>query len=273
MTNDHLAALEAAHATLSNRTASSAELRAAAGPVCGVVREIDAESESAPVIEATVLARMTSDGIQQTLKALAALDDESERRALLRKAATALGAQIDGRARDVAKAETERDERRRPMAAETRRATDLAEKVKSVYPLNAARIVDLLRDDALISGIGKSAYSHLPPPQGTHVRYERTWHVQRILATDAIMAAIKLPDHWPPRFNDYAILEQRHFEEDDDEIVRPLRALINKRPSSESEMPPSRALRHVCSPSIARPPPQSKVCCTSTPPSQRPIAS
>jgi len=60
------------------------------------------------------------------------------------------------------------------------------------------------------------------------------------------MAAIKLPDHWPPRFNDYAILEQRHFEEDDDEIVRPLRALINKRPSSESEIDAAVARAQAC---------------------------
>ena len=236
--------LEAALATHSNRSATSGELKAAAEQARSAVSAIDAESELAPAREAQILAAMTSAGIQPTLEALVALDREGEQQAHLRKAATALGAQIDGRARDVAKAETERDERRRPMAAETRRATDLAEKVRSVYALAAARIVDLLRDDVLISGIGKSAYGYLPPPSGTHVSYVRTWHVPRILSTDAIMTAIKLPDHWPPRFSDFSILEQRHFEEDDSEIIRPLRSLINKRPLSESEVDAAIARAH-----------------------------
>jgi hypothetical protein len=236
--------LEAALATRSNRSATSGELKAAADHARGFVRELDAESERGPQREAEILAAMTSTGIQKTIEALASLDSEGERRAHLRKAATALGAQIDARASDVAKAETERDERRRPMAAETRRATDLAEKVRSVYALAAARIVDLLRDDVLISGIGKSAYGYLPPPSGTHVSYVRTWHVPRILSTDAIMTAIKLPDHWPPRFSDFSILEQRHFEEDDSEIIRPLRSLINKRPLSESEVDAAIARAH-----------------------------
>jgi hypothetical protein len=52
----------------------------------------------------------------------------------------------------------------------------------------------------------------------------------------ALTATIKLPGHWPPRWNDFAVLERRHFEEDDDDIIRPLRALINKRPCSEREV-------------------------------------
>ena len=58
------------------------------------------------------------------------------------------------------------------------------------------------------------------------------------------MTAIKLPDHWPPRFSDFSILEQRHFEEDDSEIIRPLRSLINKRPLSESEVDAAIARAH-----------------------------
>jgi hypothetical protein len=51
------------------------------------------------------------------------------------------------------------------------------------------------------------------------------------------MAGTKLPEHWPPRYNDYSVLEQRRvpFEDEYDEIIRPLMAVLNK-PVSESEI-------------------------------------
>jgi hypothetical protein len=46
-----------------------------------------------------------------------------------------------------------------------------------------------------------------------------------------------LPALWPPRFSDFSAFEQQHhFPEDDEELIRPLRALINRKPSSESEV-------------------------------------
>jgi len=241
---DFTAALEQALGTLQNRAASAADYMAAAEQGRGAVRAIDEANESAPAREVQILAAMTSDGpaprgrsIGETLAALGALDDETSRRVRARKVAVALAARLDVRARDAEKIEKARAETRKPLEAQTRRATDLAEKIIAIYPPNAARIVALFRDDVLISRLGVSAYKSLPRPRGSHLAIELTWHVPRVLATPEIMPATKLPDHWPPRYSDYSVLEQRqHFEEDDDEIIRPLRALINKKPSSESEV-------------------------------------
>jgi hypothetical protein len=245
MTDAYLAQIEAAHAILANRTATGTELRAAAEQALAAVSAIDTAIAAMPEREATVLAAMAPPSslwlvgrsVAETRNMLAALKDEHGLRALDRKISSGIAGLLAARVRDVEKAEGARDEARRPFAAQTRRATDLAEKVVAIYPPNAARIVDLFFDDVLISRLGKITYSRLPPPQGTHTRYERTWHVARVLATSAVMSATKLPEHWPPRHSDYSVLEQRqHFEEDDDDIIRPLRALINKRPSSESEI-------------------------------------
>lgn len=228
-------ALEQSLATLSNRTAPAQELRGAGEQALAAVSEIDAKADLAPQREAEILRAMTSKSLGETLEALEALDKEGEQRALMRKVATHLATALDAGVRERAKFEAERDEARRPFAAQTRRAMEFAEKIVAIYAPNAASIVHLFQDDVLISKMGANTYSALPAPRGTHVSYVRTWHVPRVLA--AAVGATKLPEFWPPRYNDFTILEQRvHFEEDDDEIVRPIRALIKRGPTAESEV-------------------------------------
>ena len=221
-------ALEQALAVLSNPTGSSAELRAAAGLVCGVVREIDAESESAPAIEATVLARMTSDGIQQTQKALIELDDESSHRALTRKVAVALGAALDERVRAIEAAEAAKPpEQRRREQEQARREAHLQELF--------ARVPVLFRTDYMISAAGKSARSRTPRPVGSHVAYARDFTVQRVLGQN-VMESMRVPG-WPPRHGDYARIEWPNSEYDEIEtITEPLRKLCHKSLISEEEV-------------------------------------
>jgi hypothetical protein len=240
MNDNPIAALEQAHAALQKRTASAGELKAAAEGAHAAVRALDTENELAPQREAQILAGMASPGgpsMDYVLTALAAIDDEMSRRMLECKIATHLAAALDVRVRERAKFEAERDEARRPFAAQTRRATELAEKILAIYLPNAAKVITLFYDDVLVSRLGEVAYSHLPAPEGTHINYVRTWHVQRLLTTPEVMSATKLPEHWPPRYSDYSVLEQRqHFEEDDDEIICPLRALVKRGPTSETEV-------------------------------------
>ena len=167
---------------------------------------------------------------------LEAIDDEDRTRALQREVAVAVAAALDARGREAEKAEAARDEARKPFLDQTRRAHELAEKVTSVFPSLAARIIHLFRDDMLISKLGAGAYSRLPRPQGTHIAYERTYRVPLVLATDEILAATKLPGHWPLRGGDYSLREQPHFEDEDDEIIRSLRARLQKSPASESDI-------------------------------------
>jgi hypothetical protein len=229
---DFAAMLEQSLAVLQNRGASAADCSAAAEQARMAVHGIDTENESAPAREAKVLAALSppinhpfvSGGamITETLAALTAAEEDNRQRALLRKAVQSIAEQLERRARERGEFEAGRDAVRKPFAAQSRRATELAEKILAIYLPNAAKVVTLFYDDVLVSRLGESAYSNLPAPRGTHINYVRTWRVQRLLTTPEVMSATKLPEHWPPRFNDYSVLEQRrHFEEDDDDISRP----------------------------------------------------
>lgn len=222
MTDNPIAALEQPFAVFQNGAASSAELRGAAEQARSAVSAIEAENERSLQREATVLAGMASAGIQPTLKALETLYDESEQRALLRKVGTHLAAAIDRRARDAAKAETDRDEKRRPFLDQTRRAQDIAKRIAD-YPTLAERIMILLRTDIVIARLGESVYSRTPRPQGSHVGYRLTFTVPRTIATEGTLKATKLPGFWPPKWSDYSLIERNDYEfEEDAGIVGPL---------------------------------------------------
>ena len=217
-----LAKLEQALATLSNRNATAADLRAAASLARAAVRQTDAESEESPAREAEILAGMASAGILPTLEALGALDQEGERRAHLRKAATHLAATLDALAIDMAAAERARD------PAVVREAH-----LQALF----AKIPSLLKTDVVISKLARSAYSRVPRPQGGHVGYVQTFNAPRVLATPDVLKSTKLPGFWPPKWSDYSLLERSDYEfEEDEAIVAPLRELCEKNSPSEDEV-------------------------------------
>jgi hypothetical protein len=166
MTDAYLAQLKQALATLSNRTASSGELKAAAELARKAVSEIDAEHDSAPAREAEILAVMTSKALVETLEALEALDKVGEQRALMRKIGTALAAALDTRARDAEKAEEARNKARSPFQSQTRRAQELAKAFEG-YPALASRVVELFVTDIAVRRLAKSAYSSVPRDPGS----------------------------------------------------------------------------------------------------------
>jgi predicted ABC-type transport system involved in lysophospholipase L1 biosynthesis ATPase subunit len=162
MNDNPIAALEQAHAALQNRAASVAQLRDAAEQARGVVRGIDTESESAPQREAQILTGMASPGgpsMDYVLKALASLDDEFVTRALMRKVAVGLAAQLDERVREVEAREAAKPPEQ--VRREQEQARREAEK-EALF----ARIPVLFRTDFMASQFGKAAYSRTPPPQG-----------------------------------------------------------------------------------------------------------
>jgi hypothetical protein len=237
MTDNPAAALEQPFAALQNRTASAGELKAAAEAARAAVRALDAERELAPEREAKILSEMTPPtitpgippsrgrSIAEKVAALVKLDDETSRRTLDRKIAVGVAEQLDRLARSAAKAEAERDEKRKPFAELTRRAQEYALRVAD-YPAIAARVPSLFRTDCVIAQLGGSAYSRTPSPNGSHVRNERTFNVPRTIATEGILKTTKLPGFWPPRWSDYSLLERQDYEfADDAAIVGPLRDL------------------------------------------------
>jgi hypothetical protein len=216
MTDNPAAALEQPFAALQNRTGSAGELKAAAEAARAAVRALDAERELAPEREAKILSEMTPPtitpgippsrgrSIAETVAALVKLDDETSRRTLDRKIAVGVAEQLDRLARSAAKAEAERDEKRKPFAELTRRAQEYALRVA-----DAARVPSLFRTDCVIAQLGGSAYSRTPSPNGSHVRNERTFNVPRTIATEGILKTTKLPGFWPPRWSDYYCLSGR----------------------------------------------------------------
>jgi hypothetical protein len=214
--------LEQALATLSNRTASSAELGAGAELARSVVVAIDAESERSPQRESEIMAGMASVGIQPTLKALVELDKGGEHRALTRKVAVALAAALDARAIEMAAAERARDP-----------AVQREAQLQALF----AKIPTLFRTDAVVSQLGKSAWSRTPRPKGSHVSYAQDYSVPRVLATQNVMTSTRLPNHWPPKYSDFAVIEWPNSVYDEDEaIAGPLRLLSEKSSPSEDEV-------------------------------------
>jgi hypothetical protein len=238
MNDNPVAALQQAHAALQNRTASAGEFKAAADQARSAVSAIDEAMAAAPQREDQVLAQMTPPfesylpgrSIAQTREALEAMAGEDRMRVLDRKIAARLAADLDALAREAEAAEAARDEKRKPLLDQTRRARDHAQWVAK-YPVFAAQIVGLFKTDVVITLLGKSAYSRTPPDRGSHIAYERTFHVPRVIASDEVMRATKLPGFWPPRYRDFSVLEPPNWylldEVDgvDARIVGPLREL------------------------------------------------
>jgi hypothetical protein len=248
MNNDILPALEQAAAILADVASTSAELSGAAKSARASVLTLEEALAGHSAAKAEIFGaiappappagayRQRARSIRETLDAVLAHGRDCQIISAQREIAAWLAAELDGRARDAAKDEARRDAERKPFREQKERAENLA-KIFAGFQALAKRIVELLSDDVLITKLGKSAYSNLPPPQGTHTRYVRTWHVPRVLATEEIMGALRLPALWPLRFSDFSAFEQQHhFEDEDDEIIRPIRGLINRKPLSESEV-------------------------------------
>ena len=233
MTNHPIAALEQAHAALRNPTASASELKAAADVARASVRELDGLSEAAPKRRAGVLANTKP--LADMVASLEAIDGENRTRALQREVAVALGGALDTRARDAAKAEAARDEARKPFAGETKRAHELAKRVAE-YPTLAARIVSLFRSDALVARFGSSAYSRVPV-RGSHVGFERTIRLPRMLATPERLTATRLLGYWPPKYSDFSELESVYYHDTDTDLIAgPIYELSQKGPVSNEDV-------------------------------------
>jgi hypothetical protein len=227
------AGLDQLLAILWNRSASVAQLRDAAAQAREAVTEIDAESEAAPSREAATLARMMSPGGPSTvhvLEELQKLDDESASRALRRKVATALAAALDVRVREI-----EAREAAKPPE-QVRREQEQARREAELQAL-FARFPVLFRTDYVISLLGKSARSRAPRPQGRHTAYAIDFSVPRVLATQDVMTATRVPEHWPPRHSNFALIQQPNYmHEEIEDIVGPLRLLCQKSAVSEDEV-------------------------------------
>jgi cell division protein ZapA (FtsZ GTPase activity inhibitor) len=222
---DSAAALNHAQATFRNPTASAGELKDAAEATRAVVREIDEANEAAPKRRVAVLASMNR--LADMIALLEAIDVENRTRALQREVAVAVAAALDGRARDAAQAEAARDEARKPFTAQTKKASELAKRIAE-YPALAAAIVGLLRTDVLVARFGSIAYSRVPV-RGSHVSYERTIRLPRMLATQERLTATRLLGYWPPRHNDFSILEGQYYHDTDrDPIAGPIYELGQK---------------------------------------------
>jgi len=239
MKNDNLAdALDQPFAVLANRTASSLALRTAAEQARGAVRAFDEAHTSAPHRRAQILSNMKPP-LTNTVAALAALDEEGRTRERHREIAIAIAAQLDARALDAEKAEIARDEARKPFHEQTRRAHELAKRLAE-YPTIAERVVQLFCTDVAIRKFSGNAYSRVPRPQGSHIGYERTISLPRLIATPAVLAATCLPcvqngewtrNFWPARHQDYSWIVHAADELSDDGIVSPLRQLARGAPA------------------------------------------
>ena len=133
------------------------------------------------------------------------------------------------RALEAERAEIERDEARKPFEAQTRRAWELTKQFNKYPSALGPRIVTLLRTDAIVVNAGAALYNRVPRP-GTYISIEYHYRPERVLAK--FMASMKLPGFWPPRYNDFTVVEDLRYgllEEDDGAdagIVRPLRDMI-----------------------------------------------
>lgn len=245
--SDILPALEQAAAVLADLDATSVEIRGAAESARASVREADkalAGHEASETEIFTAIAppapragayRLRARSMRETVDALLAHDRGGQILAAQRKIAVWLGAELDTRAEQVKQAEATRDEARKPFREQTRRARELAEKISAVFAPNSALVMKLFCDDVVICRLAGAAYSYLPR-SGTHVGSYAIWTVPPCLATDNILAATKLPGHWPPGWNGRSPLAGPFDKEDDDEIVRPLRTLTQKGPESAEEV-------------------------------------
>ena len=149
------------------------------------------------------------------------------------------------RALEAERAEIERDEARKPFEAQTRRAWELTKQFNKYPSALGPRIVTLLRTDAIVVNAGAALYNRVPRP-GTYISIEYHYRPERVLAK--FMASMKLPGFWPPRYNDFTVVEDLRYgllEEDDGAdagIVRPLRDMIPERATELRSSPESRSI-------------------------------
>jgi hypothetical protein len=223
MNDNPIPALEQAHATLQNRTASAGELKAAAEQARSAVRTIDEAIAAAPQREDQVLARMTPPpapylpgrSIAQTRSALEVIAGEDRTRVLDRKIAARLAADLDALAREAEAVEKARDEKRKPFVDQTRRARDYAQRVAEAAKL-FKQVVTQFSADIVIADLGKSAWSRAPRPQGSHVGYDISFDdiVPRIIATQEALSSVRLPGFSK---HDFSALERYRYEDTDSE--------------------------------------------------------
>jgi hypothetical protein len=223
MNDNPIPALEQAFSALQSRTASSSEFRAAADQARSAMRAIDEAMAAAPRREDQVLARMTPPpesylrgrSIAQTREALEAMAGEDLTRALDRKIAARLAADLDALARGAEAAETVRDEKRKPFLDQTRRARDYAQRVAEA-PKLFKQVVSQFSADIVIANLGKSAWSRTPRPQGSHVGYDISFDdiVPRIIATQEALSSVRLPGFSK---HDFSALERYRYEDTDSE--------------------------------------------------------
>ena len=237
MTIDSLVArLDEPAAVLWDRTVSAAALNAALEATRSVLVAVDEAEAAARQRRARLLAAMTPppevpgqlDPLRATIARVLAmcgsLDNEAQQRATLREIAVSLGEQLNARAADAKKAEALRDDARKPLAAQTHRARDLAKRFGE-YPRLAERIVSLFYTDVAVAARGRSVLSRCPRPRNAG-GYEKTFYVPRTIAVDSVMKATKLPGFWPPRYGDFSVIERPGYESQGEaSIVAPLEEL------------------------------------------------
>ena len=242
---DVIPALEQVAGVLANSAATSGEFSAAAELSCAAVRALDdalaghqaskAEifSAIAPPVAAPGKYQLRARSIVETAEAVLAHGRDCEILSARREIAVWLGAALDVRAREAAKAEAARDEARKPFAAETKRARELAKRIGEA-PKLFKQIVSQFSADIAIANLGKAAWSRAPRPQGRHAGYDIRFDnvVPRIIATQEALSSVRLPGFSK---HDLSALDRvfHHEDEDSEEFgavmaqqVRELRELI-----------------------------------------------
>jgi hypothetical protein len=143
---DVIPALEQVAGVLANSAATSGEFAVAAELSLAAVSALDdalaghqaskAEifSAIAPPVAAPGKYRLRARSIVETVEAILAHGRDGKILSTRREIAVWLAAQLDARAGDAAKAESARDEARKPFAAETKRAHEFAKRFAE-YPL------------------------------------------------------------------------------------------------------------------------------------------
>jgi hypothetical protein len=226
---DVIPALEQVAGVLADLASTSGDLDSAARLAHGAVSTLDDAIAAHPELRAESFNRVAPPAappgtyrlrphsISETVDNLLAHEREGQVIWARRAVAAWLANASDTRAREVEKTENARDAARGPFAAQTRRVLDLA-KAFATYPATAARIVGLFRSDTLIARFGSSAYSQVPV-RGSHVNYERTIRLPRIIATPERLTATRLLGYWPPKYSDFSGLESVYYPDIESDII------------------------------------------------------
>jgi hypothetical protein len=225
-------ALEQVAGVLSNSAATSGEFSAAAKLSRTVVSALDdalvghqaskAEifSAIAPPVGAPGKYQLRARSIVETVEAVLAHGRDGETLSARREIAVWLAAQLDVRSRDATKAEAARDETRKPFAAQTRRAQELAAAF-ATYPDLSTRVGELFVTDIDVRRRAKSAYSRVPRGPSRAVAYSEAFEPPRTIAKPEILQKTVLPrvhngsridSYFPGRYGDITFIEKQHIE-------------------------------------------------------------